>query len=74
MDADGNVTDLFGGRDDLARRCIRCVGDPEKRFREDALRMLRAYRFSAQLGFALDQIFLPILQILLELVQTIQLA
>ena len=54
MDADGNVTDLFGGRDDLARRCIRCVGDPEKRFREDALRMLRAYRFSAQLGFALD--------------------
>ena len=42
MDADGNVTDLFGGRDDLARRCIRCVGDPEKRFREDALRMLRA--------------------------------
>lgn len=54
MDADGNVTDLFGGRDDLARRCIRCVGDPEKRFREDALRMLRAYRFSAQLGFTLD--------------------
>ena len=54
MDADGNVTDLFGGRDDLARRCIRCVGDPEKRFREDALRMLRAYRFSAQLGFSLD--------------------
>ena len=55
MDADGNVTDLFGGRDDLARRCIRCVGDPETRFREDALRMLRAYRFAAQLGFSLDE-------------------
>lgn len=54
MDAEDNVTDLFGGRDDLSRRCIRCVGDPETRFREDALRMLRAYRFSAQLGFALE--------------------
>ena len=40
--------------DDLSRRVIRCVGDPETRFREDALRMLRAYRFAAQLGFSLD--------------------
>ena len=47
MDEAGVVTDLFGGRDDLARRMIRCVGDPETRFREDALRMLRAYRFAA---------------------------
>ena len=54
MDLRGTVTDLYGGRDDLARGIIRCVGDPETRFREDALRMLRAYRFSAQLGFRLD--------------------
>lgn len=54
MDESGAVTDLFGGRDDLSRRVIRCVGDPETRFREDALRMLRAYRFAAQLGFSLD--------------------
>lgn len=54
MDEHSAITDLFGGRDDLARRVIRCVGDPETRFREDALRMLRAYRFAAQLGFSLD--------------------
>ena len=54
MDEHGAITDPFGGRDDLARRVIRCVGDPETRFREDALRMLRAYRFAAQLGFSLD--------------------
>lgn len=53
MDESGAVTDLFGGREDLSRRVIRCVGEPETRFREDALRMLRAYRFAAQLGFSL---------------------
>ena len=42
MDESGAVTDLFGGREDLSRRVIRCVGEPETRFREDALRMLRA--------------------------------
>ena len=50
----GAVPARVGGRDDLARRVLRCVGDPETRFREDALRMLRAYRFAAQLGFSLD--------------------
>lgn len=54
MDESGAITDLFGGRDDLTRHVIRCVGEPETRFREDALRMLRAYRFAAQLGFSLD--------------------
>lgn len=51
MDGDGRVTDPFGGREDLRRGVIRCVGDPAARFSEDALRMLRAIRFSAQLGF-----------------------
>lgn len=54
MDLDGAVTDLFDGRGDLARGVIRCVGMPERRFEEDALRMLRAYRFCAQLGFLLE--------------------
>ena len=52
-DADG-LTDLFGGMEDLEKGVIRCVGDPEKRFGEDALRMLRAVRFSGALGFEID--------------------
>ena len=53
LDRDGTVIDPFGGRADLAARLLRCVGDPALRFREDALRMFRAVRFSAQLDFAL---------------------
>lgn len=48
------LIDLYGGMDDLQRRCIRCVGNPEERFSEDALRILRAVRFSAQLNFGID--------------------
>ena len=54
MDASLAITDPFGGREDLSRRLIRCVGDARERFTEDALRMLRAVRFAAQLDFALD--------------------
>lgn len=54
MDASLALTDPFGGREDLSRRLIRCVGDSRERFTEDALRMLRAVRFAAQLDFALD--------------------
>ena len=54
MDQRGRVYDYNGGRADLEAGILRCVGEPERRFREDALRMLRAYRFSAQLGFRLD--------------------
>lgn len=49
---DGQVIDLFGGQQDLQQRVIRCVGDPDVRFQEDALRMFRAFRFAAQLGFS----------------------
>ena len=52
--ADGSVVDLFGGREDLLRRSIRCVGDPDERFTEDALRILRVLRFSAQLDFDIE--------------------
>ena len=44
------LVDCFGGRADLAAGVIRCVGNPDARFREDALRMLRAVRFAAKLG------------------------
>ncbi len=48
------LVDLFGGQDDLQRKLVRTVGDPYERFSEDALRMLRAFRFMSQLGFALE--------------------
>ena len=50
----GTLIDPFGGRDDLRSGLVRCVGDPARRFEEDALRMFRALRFCARLGFALD--------------------
>lgn len=50
----GEVRDPFGGRADLERRIVRAVGDPEARMREDRLRALRAIRFAARFGFALD--------------------
>lgn len=49
------MVDVFGGTDDLKAGVVRCVGDASERFGEDALRMLRAVRFSAQLGFVIDQ-------------------
>ena len=48
------LVDLFGGQEDLAAGVIRAVGDPATRFSEDALRILRAFRFSAQLDFVID--------------------
>ncbi len=45
------IVDYFGGYADISRKIIRCVGDPDKRFNEDALRILRAIRFSSVLGF-----------------------
>ena len=49
------LVDIFHGIEDLEQGVIRCVGDPEARFDEDALRILRAIRFSAQLGFRIDE-------------------
>ena len=48
------VVDAFGGQEDLARKLIRCVGEPETRFGEDALRIMRALRFASVYGFAID--------------------
>ena len=54
MDQHGTICDFHGGQADLAAKLLRCVGEPERRFREDALRMLRACRFAAQLGFSIE--------------------
>ncbi|MBP9995861.1 MAG: CCA tRNA nucleotidyltransferase [Lachnospiraceae bacterium] len=48
------LVDEFGGMDDLNAGIVRCVGEPMDRFSEDALRIMRAVRFSAQLGFSID--------------------
>lgn len=48
--------DCFNGKEDLKNKLIRCVGDPDKRFSEDALRMLRAIRFSCQLNFKIEKL------------------
>ena len=50
----GEVRDPFHGREDLVRRVLRAVGEPERRFREDALRILRGLRFASKLGFAIE--------------------
>ena len=49
------LVDLFGGKEDLERRIIRAVGEPERRFTEDALRIMRAFRFSSKLGFEIEE-------------------
>lgn len=49
------IVDYFHGKEDLENKIIRCVGDPIERFTEDALRILRAVRFSAQLGFSIEE-------------------
>ena len=54
LDEGGRVVDLFGGQTDLEEKRIRCVGAPERRFREDALRILRALRFAARLDFSIE--------------------
>jgi tRNA nucleotidyltransferase (CCA-adding enzyme) len=50
-----SVLDLFGGREDLENGVIRAVGDPDTRFSEDALRLLRAVRFAVKLGFRIEE-------------------
>jgi len=52
---DGTIIDPFNGQDDLEARIIRAVGDPKKRFEEDALRILRGMRFVAKLGFDIEE-------------------
>jgi len=55
MDLRGRIYDPFGGQADLRAKLLRCVGEPERRFHEDALRILRGLRFSSVLGFAIEE-------------------
>ncbi|MBQ8134015.1 MAG: HD domain-containing protein [Clostridia bacterium] len=49
------LCDYFGGKEDIRNKLIRCVGDPDKRFNEDALRIFRALRFAARFGFEIEE-------------------
>lgn len=55
LDKSGKITDLYGGKADLEKKTIRCVGDAPKRFDEDTLRIMRALRFAATLGFEIEE-------------------
>lgn len=55
MDRNYNIIDYRGGREDIKEKVIRCVGDPDERFKEDPLRILRAIRFSVTLGFSIEK-------------------
>jgi len=63
MRRDGTFIDYYGGRQDIEAGVIRAVGNAQRRFTEDALRMLRAVRFSAQLGFVIESETLAAMQI-----------
>ncbi len=52
---EAGLIDPFGGLEDIERKVVRCVGDPRERFQEDALRIMRAVRFSAQLGYTIEE-------------------
>jgi len=71
LDENEEVVDLFGGRNDIDNKVIRSIGDPNQRFTEDALRMLRAFRFSSQLGFDIDSKTLTALQTQKHLIKNI---
>jgi len=58
MSATHEIIDPYGGLSDIKNCIIRCVGDPDKRFSEDALRMFRAFRFRAVLGFEIEKMTL----------------
>lgn len=71
MTEDLDIIDPFGGKEDLQNQLIRAVGNPDARFQEDALRMLRAVRFSGQLDFIIDRETLSSIQRHAELITTI---
>jgi putative nucleotidyltransferase with HDIG domain len=68
---DGAVLDFVGGRADLETKRIRAIGDPERRFREDHLRLLRAIRFAARLEFAIEPATFAAIQRFAPLIHTV---
>ena len=71
LDKHGNYVDPFNGRDDLNRHMIRTVGNPEERFKEDPLRMLRALRFASQLGFDIETYTFTVLSYYVDYIERI---
>jgi poly(A) polymerase len=69
--SNGNLLDYTGGLADLDQRLLQMIGDPESRYREDPVRMLRAIRFSSKLGFALSSTTAEPIQRLAHLVQDV---
>jgi putative nucleotidyltransferase with HDIG domain len=69
--ATGEILDFAGGRADLDARIIRAIGDPERRFREDHLRLLRAVRFAARLGFSIEPVTLAAIRSLAPLIRSV---
>ena len=67
----GEVLDFAGGRADLDAKLIRAIGDPERRFREDHLRLLRAVRFAARLGFEIEGETFAAIRRLAPLIQSV---
>jgi putative nucleotidyltransferase with HDIG domain len=67
----GEVLDFVNGRADLSAKLIRAIGDPERRFREDHLRLLRAVRFAARLGFEMEPETLISIRHLAPLIQSV---
>lgn len=55
MDKNGNIIDLLGARKDIDNHIIKCIGDPDQKFSEDAFRILRAIRFATVLDFDIDE-------------------
>ncbi len=55
MGLNGEIVDLYGGESDLKKRLIKAVGNPDERFGEDALRMIRAIRIASQIGFTIEE-------------------
>jgi poly(A) polymerase len=67
----GDILDFIHGRADLDAKLIRAIGDPERRFREDHLRLLRAVRFAARLGFEIEPETFAAIQRLAPLIQSV---
>jgi len=71
MDISGKIIDLFEGKKDLKNRLIRSIGNPDIRFEEDALRILRAFRFVSKLGFDIEKNTLKSIEENMELLKKI---
>jgi len=71
LDFDGKIIDLFNGLKDLKKRIIRTVGNPEERFHEDALRLLRAVRLACELNFVIEDETFKAIKKLADLIQYI---